>query len=221
MSTEFHNYHPNEEILTGLHGVDLVPVLGITASGKTTLIEEAVRQEPDIFHAVIPTVSRSLRHNEQQDIHIHARSEPEMLEAIAAGRYAQVAPRVFGPIYATAAEDYAPDRICLQSIIPAALPDFAALPFRSLRPIYILPSSYQTWRERVKSHAFDAAQWERRITEARRSLAYATTHDLVFVVNDQLDEASNELMAVVQGAEPQVTLFEGRDHARDLLLWLA
>jgi guanylate kinase len=217
MSADFAGYQPNAKALRGLELVDFVSVMGPTAVGKSTLMDAATKQRPDKVSQTLTSTSRSLRPQERQDVDIHTRSEPEMLRRIAAGEYVQVAPRVFGAIYATAPEDYLPDRISLLPAIPDSLPGFLSLPFRSFRRVYLLPPSFEIWWQRITERQFDATQQQKRIAEARRSLEYAASHELEFIINDRLETATQEFMDILLGASATLPIKDGQKYASQLL----
>jgi guanylate kinase len=190
-------YRPAPHVLDHLHQVDCVAVVGPTAVGKSTLITEAVRREPTI-RLVLTTTNRPARADERDGVDIRFETRAAMEERIVHGEYVQVAPTVFGDIYATAAEDYPANGIALLPVLADALPVFRALPFHSMRCIFILPPDWQQWQDRIKAHGFNADILSRRLYEARRSLEFAL-HDAqtVFLVNDDRATAAEDFITLV------------------------
>ena len=126
---EFADYQASPEVLRRLPRVDFVAVIGPTAAGKTALID-AVGRRNTAVHTIMVTTSRPPRSGEQNEIDFHFRALEEMQERAARGEYVQVAPRVLGPMYATAPEDYVTEGLSIMPVIADAMPSFLALPFK-------------------------------------------------------------------------------------------
>jgi len=214
---EFADYQPGLETQQLICQVDFAAIMGPTASGKSSLILEVQQLGLADIHLVPTNTSRELRPGERPGIDVIPSTEAEMRRRIAAGEYAQVAPRTFGGIYATAPENYRTGKLCVMPVIFEALPAFQALPFNSLLPVYVMPPSGEEWNRRIIKHNFTAPEAEKRMAEARRSLAFAATHELAFVIADQLETAVQEFTAVLHGQTPQLSVNEGQAHARYLL----
>lgn len=192
-------YRPAPEVLSRLSRVDFVAVVGPSAAGKTTLIHEAVRREPGI-RAVLNSTSRPPRPDEGEGVDLRFETRERMRERITRREYVQVAPTVFGDLYATAAEDYATDAVAVLPVLAEAVPTFRALPFRSLRAVYVLPPDWETWRQRMTARHATAERLRRRVAEGLRSLEYARDEpDLAFVVNDDLATATNDFIDAALG----------------------
>lgn len=209
-------YKPNSIVLEGLSNVDFVAVVGPTAVGKTTLIEEAMKQDARL-HLVRVTTSRIPRPDEEDGKDYHFRTKSEMEKQIQAGAFVQVAPTVFGDLYATRPEDYSNNGLSLMAVIADAMPTFLALPFRRIRQIFILPPSWAVWQERLNTRQFTPEKLKARMKEAETSLEYALkTPDLVFVVNDNMAIAVKALNACLQD-ESNNKAEEGKELASKLL----
>lgn len=189
-------YTPAPHTLDRLKQVNFVAVIGPTAAGKTTLIREAMRREPTL-HLVLNNTSRARRDDEQDGVDYRFETRERMEERIARGEYAQVAPSVFGDLYATAADDYVTDGIALLPVLADAMPAFRALPFHTIRSIFVLPPDWDTWQERIKSHNFTPDRLAKRLAEAKRSLEFALHDDAtVFVISRGIDRATEDFMTL-------------------------
>lgn len=210
------DYHPNSSVLKGLSCVDFVAVIGPTAVGKTTLIEQAMKRDAQV-HLVRVTTSRAPRPGEQDGKDYHFRTKAEMQKQIQAGAFVQVAPAVFDDIYATSPEDYSSTGISIMAVIADAMPTFLALPFRRIRQIFILPPSWDAWQERLSTRQFTPEKLRARLKEAETSLRYALeAPDVIFVVNDNMAIAVKAFTASLQDASSDAA-GEGKKLASELL----
>jgi guanylate kinase len=214
---DFTDYQASSRALASLHDVDFVALIGISASGKSTLLDAVVATAPAAIHAVLTTTSRELRPGERQDIDLHIRSEQVMKRRIAAGTYVQVAPRSLGAIYATAPEDYALSGIAVMPVIASAVPAFLRLPFKRFRQVYILPPSFEVWLSRLGIRQI-TGDHQKRMHEAIQSLEYAiSAPDLHYVVNDNQEAATDTLYHVLMEDIQAITPQEGKRRAKELL----
>ena len=196
-------YRPSPQALRRLREVDFVAVVGPSAVGKTTLIREALRREPGL-RLVLNNTSRARRPDEVDGVDYRFETRARMLQRIELGEYAQVAPAAFGDLYATAADDYPTDGYALLPVLADAVADFRALPFRSVRAVFVVPPDAATWRGRLADRGFAPDRLAGRLAEARRSLEFARTDPgLLFVVNDDLATAAADFVALVTG-QPSV-----------------
>lgn len=195
-------YTPSQDVLDYLHRVDFVGVVGPTAVGKSTLISRALERDPSL-HLVCSTTSREPRPGELSGDGMHFRSQAKMEQRIAAREYVQML-RLFNNIYATAPEDYTEEGISILPMAADAAAVFRSLPFHSLRIIYVLPPSLEVWRDRIEGRATN--ELDKRMAEAVISLQFALQNsDVVFVLNDDLDVATESFIDVLHdhAADPE------------------
>lgn len=196
---DFSDYQPAPAVLEKLKNIDFVAVVGPTAVGKTTLMRVAAGISP-LFTIVLNTTSRMQRLDEKEGVDGHFRTKQEMLERIARREFVQVAPSVLGEVYATAPEDYPSQGVAMMAVLADAIPMFQALPFKSFRIIYILPPDWKEWETRLKTHGFEPDQLVKRLAEAKRSLEFAAKDpNIQFVINDNIDAAVSDFVALVHG----------------------
>jgi guanylate kinase len=196
------DYQPSPAVLAYVRNVDFVGVVGPTAVGKSTLIERAMTRDRSI-HLVRSTTSRDPRPGEVDGVDMHFRSMAHM-EARRAHHEYITAVQLFGNIYATAPEDCSDSGVSVLPMAAAAAPQYAALPFHSFRTVFILPPSYETWMARIAGRATNELQ--KRMQEATLSLQFAlATPGIVFVLNDDLDIATEEFIAILHGDTPDAS----------------
>jgi guanylate kinase len=215
-------YHPNAKVLQALKHVTFVAVIGPTAAGKNTIIEAAMVREPRL-HFVRNNTSREPREHERREGgEYRFLTREAMEERIKKGEYAQVAPAVFGPLYATAPEDYNKTGVATMPVLAQAVPIFRKLPFKAMRTVYVLPPDWETWQARIKRHGFDEEQLKRRLQEAERSLVFALEdEDTHLVINYDVEPATDDfiLLALGKPLPPrlQADQSRGRQLAQELL----
>jgi guanylate kinase len=191
------DYTPNDRVLAYIMGVHFVGVIGPTAVGKSTLIDRAMQRDSNL-HLIRSTTSRPARPGEQDGLDMHFRTADEMIRRIERREYVN-AMQLFDNYYATAPEDYSNKGVSLLPLAAHAARDLALLPFRSVRLIYVLPPSFEVWQERIAGRATNGL--EQRIAEAVTSLQFAlTTPDIVFVLNDDLDVATEDFVDGLHGS---------------------
>ncbi|HSW99932.1 MAG TPA: hypothetical protein VLH38_02770 [Patescibacteria group bacterium] len=207
-------YIPAAQVLQHLTHVTLAAIVGPTAAGKSSLIDAALLHEP-CMHLVLSHLSRDPRPGEKDGVDAHFDDRAIMERRMAAGEYVQVAPSVFGDLYATEPDDYRTDGVMLCPIIGQAMPAFRALPFKAVRSIFIVPPDYETWQQRIKGHGFTQEQLNRRLVEATHSLIYGledeTTH---LVINDNLDLATEDVIRLALGKSLPARLQADQSRAR-------
>lgn len=193
-------YKPAAHALEHLKQVDFVAVIGPTAAGKTTLIREAMLRDPGL-HLVLNNTSRARRPDEQEGVDYRFESRAAMEARIGRGEYAQVAPTLFGDLYATLATDYSSEGVAIMPVLADAMPAFRALPFKSIRSLFVLPPDWDTWQHRVGLHNFAPDKLAKRLAEARHSLTFALADtDTVFVVSRDGQQAADDFIALAHGS---------------------
>lgn len=218
---EYTAYSPAPGVLERLKSVTLVAVIGPTAVGKSTLINAAIARDPHI-HLVLNNTSRDPRPGERDGIDYIFRKREDMLADMKKGLYVQVAPSVFGDLYATAADGYAIDGVAVMAILADAMPDFRALPFKKVRSIFVLPPDYASWEARIMQHGFSPERLKGRLIEAERSLVYAVEDkEIRFVINESLNVACEDFVTLACGdalsTRQQADQSRAREIVRNLL----
>ncbi|HSX07309.1 MAG TPA: hypothetical protein VLG11_00245 [Candidatus Saccharimonadales bacterium] len=213
------NYQPNAAVLQALQKVNLVAVVGPSGSGKTTLVNLAIRQDPDI-HVVVSDVSRPKRPEEREGIDYFFRTRDEMLAAIERREYVQIAPSNTGDIYATHIENYPTTGIALMPVWAFAIPEFRKLPFGSMRTLFIVPESYESWQVHLGLHNFTPEFRAKRLAEACASFEFAASDSQVeLIINGDLTKATQDFLHAIKRApnEPMPDQTAARAIVQDLL----
>lgn len=176
----------------------LFVVSGASGTGKTTLVQEALRRMPNLTFSVSAT-TRPPRAGERDGIDYlfvspeafeELRQTNELLEwaEVYGNRYGT--PK--GPVLAAIARG---DSILLDIDVKGARQVRRALP--EAVTIFLLPPDMATIETRLRARSTDSeAVIERRMAEAREQLEGAAEADYI-VVNDALESAHDQLQAIL------------------------
>jgi len=176
----------------------LFVVSGASGTGKTTLVQEALRRMPNLAFSVSAT-TRPPRAGEADGVDYlfvspegfeQLRQANELLEwaEVYGNRYGT--PK--GPVLAAIARG---DSILLDIDVKGARQVRRALP--EAVTIFLLPPDMATIEARLRARSTDSeAVIERRMAEAREQLEGAAEADYI-VVNDALESAHDQLQAIL------------------------
>ena len=208
------SYWPNEEVLRDIGRIELLGTVGPSAVGKSSVTLRAIEKMPAI-HPVLSDVNRPPRPHEKDSVNYYFRSQDAMLKDLVDGNFVQIRiPSATGNLYATRPESYPKDGIGTLAIITSAIETFRRLPFKEQRYAFVVPSSYSRWQEwfaeQSESSRWSVVERSHRQEEAARSLEFALdarNSFLTFVLNDDIESASDRLIQVAKGQLPD-------DHAK-------
>lgn len=192
------DYEPNASVSDLARSTKITLLVGISGAGKDTIKRELLTQ-PD-FHDIVSHTTRLPRKNngvmEMPDVDYHF-----IDDAIAEGMLERhefiEAKFVHGIVYGTSTYElqraHDDDKIAITDVDVQGVDEFKQLSPEVIA-IFIIPPSYDVWRERLaqryeSAEAF-AAEWDKRrhsaIMELEHALKVPYYH---FVVNDDLDRA--------------------------------
>lgn len=210
-------YQPAPEVLERLKQVDFVAVIAPTATGKSVTIKEAVKWYHNI-HIVPDITSRAPRPGEQEAGDYLFRSREEMEARIARGEYVQVAPNLFGYLYATEPEGYSTEGVAVLPILAEAVHVFRGLPFKSIKTIFMTPPSWDIWQQRLKTHSFTLDQLKGRIHEAVDSLRFGLNDtETLYIVNDSMQLAAEDFATLALGEPMPERLKADQERAKEII----
>lgn len=176
----------------------LVVMSGPSGVGKDTLKQELKRRLPELRIAVSAT-TRPPRPYERDGVDYHFMSVDRFQQLIAAGAFVESASYA-GELYGTLHSELQPRRegevVMLETDVQGAMVVRARLP--QARLIFVAPPSLEELRKRLVGRGSDSPeQVERRMRHARWELAQAGAYDHQ-VVNDQLEQTADEIVAIIQ-----------------------
>jgi guanylate kinase len=202
-----HSYWPAEAVLETLVHKDFIMLVGPSAIGKSTLMNEVVRLDKD-FARVKNTATRPKRDNDEKEIYEYIPHTDEglapLLEQIKGGELVQYAVHpTTGFIYGTYPQSY-PGTYNMLDTQSQVVSNLSRLPFRSTHTIGIVTAP-ETWKKWFLSHnQKDTKDYKKRIDEAIQSLKWMAARpadSIKWLYNHPENTAidSTELVALTKG----------------------
>lgn len=176
-----------------------------SGGGKSTILNEILKLHPEVDYSVSYT-TRQPRGHEQNGVHYHFVSEREFVSRIDSGDFLEHA-RVFGNWYGTSIS-YIKSRLekrrhVIMDIDVQGANMISATDIPYIK-IFIIPPSMEVLRERLIHRATDTpAEIAKRLNTAKEELAYIP-HYQYLVVNDCLEQAVADVMAIIRAEENRV-----------------
>ena len=184
----------------------MIIIFGKTASGKTTIVNELVKNHG--FHQIVTYTTRPIRPGEKQDETYHFISEEDFLSKIESGFFLEykVYNTAFGKwYYGSAKEDYKKaDEKTLVILTPDGYKDFIKLlPEVPSTAIYIF-SNRSTIKNRLKKRGDNDEEIVRRMSADEHDFADATllADKVVYNNSDRgLDEVIQKVIQYAEGVK--------------------
>ena len=180
---------------------NLFVVVAPSGAGKTSLVAELLRREPNIRLSISYT-TRAPRKGETHGREYHFIERGEFERMISAGEFLEHA-NVYGNYYGTSKRwietELAGDHDVMLEIDWQGARQVRAL-FAHMVGIFVLPPSIGELRKRLESRGKDAPEAiERRMASAREEVSHVLEFEYI-IVNERFEEAVSDLLAVVRAA---------------------
>ena len=212
-------YKPAPEVLQAIGGVSLIMAVAPQGAGKTTVMNEAIRQSE--LRLVIGDTSRPPRPGEKHGIHNYHRDLADMLEDVRAHRYVQIAITPdHATLYATKPEHYYPEGIGTKEVYAHAVEQFRALPFKAVYAAFVVRASFDDWLNSFNANTQEMPEEIRRHRwqEARQSYEFALGDEQMrFVLNDTIAAAAQRFLQVARGQTPSDETFARKTAEQNLV----
>jgi len=177
----------------------LIILSGPAGSGKTTLVERVLREDPHPLCVSVSATTRPPRPGELDGVHYHFWTPERFERGIAAGEfleYAQVHRRHY---YGTLRRDV-DDQLARGRGVILVIDVQGAAKVRALRPdvvsVFLQAPSLEEYERRLILRGDDPASIAVRLETARRELERIGEYKYV-IVNDDLDRAVADFRAVI------------------------
>lgn len=200
-------YKPNPQVLQAVAGISVLGTVGPSASGKTVLMKALVAQSPRAKY-VLDETSRAPRPGEVNGADFLFRTQEEILEDLKNGELVQVALGPNGDLYSTRANSYPSGAVGLIALVPPAVREFRLLPIKSFQAAFIVPKSFDIWRQWLANQAANG-KWseeklQSRLAEAKGSYGFALNDSSIqFILNDEINSATQRLEQILVGQPPK------------------
>ncbi len=202
------DYQPSPDALQSLREIPLVIMLGVTASGRNTIINHLVNSGK--YHFVVSDTTRppKVRNGslEQDGVHYNFRSEEDMLAELLQGDFLEAElihdQQVSGISIRELEKAVASKKIPINEVdvggtvaIKSAKPD--------TKFFFIIPPSYKEWLYRLQGReVMSEVEMKNRMHTAINVLKTALNDSaFIFIVNDSSHSSSELIDAVVTGRE--------------------
>lgn len=182
----------------------LVVVSGPSGVGKGTVVRGVLSARPDLTLSVSAT-TRDPRPGEVDGVHYRFVGDAAFDRLIERGAFLEWA-EVFGRRYGTLADDVEEARasgrdVLLEIDVQGARTVRERVPDAIL--VFLRPPSEEELRRRLAARGTETgASLQARLREARREMDEADRFDHV-VVNDRIDEAVAEVLAIIDAPDPR------------------
>lgn len=183
----------------------LFVISGPSGTGKGTICKELVKD--DKIRLSVSMTTRSPREGEVHGVSYFFAAKEEFEQKISAGGFLEYA-EVFGNYYGT------PKMEVLELLdegidVLLEIDVQGALQIKDVYPeavlVFILPPSMEELRSRLSGRGTETQEViERRLGKAAHEISFAAQYDYA-VINDQLDEAVNDVKTVIRAAHFGVT----------------
>ncbi|MBP7310350.1 MAG: guanylate kinase [Candidatus Cloacimonetes bacterium] len=188
-----------------------------SGGGKSTILNEILKHHSEVDYSISYT-TRKPRGIEQDGVHYHFVDEAEFVTRIDSGDFLEHA-RVFGNWYGTSIS-YIKSRLQQHhhvimdiDVQGATLISATDIPYVK---IFIVPPSMEVLRQRLILRATDSPEEiAKRLKTAKEELAYIPHYEYL-VVNDCLDNAVADVMAIIRAEENRVQRYH--DPVADFLI---
>jgi guanylate kinase len=177
---------------------NLFVVVAPSGAGKTTLVTELLKREPNIKESMSYT-TRAPRQGEVNGVDYHFVTRAQFEKMIAAGEFLEYA-NVYGNYYGTSKrwidQELAGDHDVLLEIDWQGAKQLRAL-FPHMVGIFILPPSLGELRKRLESRGKDAPDAiARRMASAREEISHVLEFEYI-IVNERFEAALSDLISIV------------------------
>lgn len=205
-------YQPSPERLDAVRDVPLLFLVGISGAGKNALMQRLLSEYPNEYHEFVTHTTRAPRQNhgvmERDGVEYHfitVETAQTMLE-----HKLYIEANVYGNnIYGTSLNEMLAakkeGRIVIGDIDVNGVDSFINCGL-AVKPVFILPPSYDIWQQRLLSryhgNAIDREDWERRMHTAYDEIKHAMDDEHYYlVINDDLAETASVINDIAHGTE--------------------
>lgn len=224
------NYAPSDSVKKLVQITPLLLLVGISGAGKDSIKKKLL--ETGRFHDFVSYTTRPPRRNngilEEDGKDYHFVTHEQMQDLLKNGEMIE-AKQYSGNVYGTGASDLQQannaGKIALNDIEVQGVAEYKAIA-PNVKAVFLLPPSFDMWRKRFVARYgdenIDEDDWQKRLSTARTELQHALDAGYYeFVVNDNLDDATAEVIACANGEHDIALQQAGEGIAHKLLAELS
>ncbi len=209
--TALQKYQISAHGLNVLQKTNVALLLAPSSTGRNTIIEELIKK--GTYYFIVSDTTRKPRINngipEKNGREYWFRTEEEMLEEIQRGDFIEAeiihGQQVSGTSIREFEKANTDDKTAITDIDIEGLDNIMKVK-TDTHGFLLLPPSFDEWQRRLSERgAMDPKEHVRRMETALRIFEYASDHpELILIVNDELQQAVEELDQYVQGTAKQI-----------------
>lgn len=209
LSDKIAHYAPSPTALASVSRVPLLLTVGITAAGKDTVVKRLIALHPDDYQISVSHTTRPMRSNdgvmEQNGVEYYFIDKPTALRMLEQGSLVEAnffASNLYGVSIAELERANNTNKILINDVDVNGVDSFVRLGL-NVRPVFLLPPSFEVWRERLNARYGGQVNGEdlcKRLQTALAELRAALEHDYFYIlVNDQLDVTVQQVHKIAHG----------------------
>jgi len=206
-------YRPSKNALDKVKHIPLLFAVGISGAGKDTALRTLLEHHPNDYSWLVTTTTRPRRENngvmEEHGVEYYFIDKPSAERLLNEGAYVEAnyyASNVYGATIAEIARGGQEHKILVSDIDVNGILNFVRLGM-NVKPVFILPPSYEIWHERFHRRygdALDQQDLRKRLTTALAELKDALDHDYYYlVINDTIEETVERIHTIAHGQEAE------------------
>jgi len=181
-----------------------------SGGGKSTILNEVLQRTDSIDYSISYT-TRTPRETEQDGVHYHFVNETEFEQRIASGDFLEYA-KVFGKSWYGTSISFIKSRLqlCRHVIMDIDVQGASQIAATDVPyvNIFIIPPSMAVLKERLVKRGTDSPEdIQRRLDTAKKELKCIPDYEYL-VVNDDLGQAVNDVMAIIRAEENRSTRYQ-------------
>lgn len=201
-------YVADQRAIETVQSVPIVLLAGISGAGKDTI--KKVLLETGDYHKIVTTTTRPPRPGEENGVHYHFVSLEHVMEMLAnhelieANYYSN---NVYGASVAEFQKAYDEQKIAIADIDVNGVAAFMQIAPQTIRPIFLVPPSYDEWYERWRNRYGDSYTEHLDDLQRRKATAIDELQHVVdtpyyhVVINDDLQTAVQEVNEIARTGE--------------------
>lgn len=216
------DYAPSDDTIKKLQSIPLTLLLGVSSSGRNTIISELIKTGE--YHFIVSDTTRKPRINngilEQNGREYWFKTEEQVLDGLRNGRYVEaevIFRQQVSGIHINEIEKAAQvSQIAINEVDKGGIQNIL-----SLKPnttvIFLLPPSFDEWQHRMRRRGeMEDREFVRRMTTARDIFALASYQPFTFVINDDLGDTVAQVHEVAHGKKARTDQIRALRLAKEL-----